>query len=322
MRQAVVNILKGCNASPGLGVASFHSSSRLCVAPAEANSSNETATSSSLAYVSYENPEFSQIQTPLIIQHGLFGRKENFSQLGKKFHHLTKRGVLLPDVRNHGASPPCRALSLRQMSADLIRLTSQLELEKVCMLGYATGGRVAMLTALNRPELVDRLVVVSSSPLNTQESLDRWLKNREACLVLAQLLQRNGSLDARSMEGGMLGIEFKLEANEALKPILVDSNERALFLSNLGKVNVDFLLNCSDDLGTFPSMQGQTFSAPTLFITGAKAPVWDGDREVRSIRQLFPNSHFVKIPGASHWVHTEASGDFLAATVSFLQTEF
>ena len=44
----------------------------------------------------------SRQQTPLIIQHSLFGRKENCKILGKELHHLTRRRVILPDARNHG----------------------------------------------------------------------------------------------------------------------------------------------------------------------------------------------------------------------------
>lgn len=262
-------------------------------------------------------------------QHGLFGRKENFTGLGRRAHHLTRRSVLVPDLRNHGESPPCRNMSLRQMSSDLVRLTSHLGVSRAAVLGHATGGRVAMYTALTRPELVTRLVVASSSPLDTAASLARWRRNRRAMEVMRDMLA-GLSLDSRARleeegqgsEEGQKGVEFELEANAALRSVLTDPSERALFLSNLGKVNVEALLGSSPDLASFPDMQGHTYEGPTLFITGEREPVWGGDSEVRSIRTLFPNSHFVKVPGASHWPHTEASDEFLAATVSFLQTPF
>jgi len=194
--------------------------------------------------------------------------------------------------------------------------------DKTCMLGHATGGRAAMYTALARPKLVDKLVVVSSSPLNTKSSAERWQRNREACFVLAEMLHEQGFLTTEKLNSSIGGVEFKLDADRALKTVLTDANERALFLSNLGKVNAKTLINLPADLESFPPMQGQTFEGPTLFISGDREPAWEDDSEVRSIRQLFPNGHFIKIAGASHWVHTEASNDFLAAAVSFLQTDF
>lgn len=293
---------------------------RSYVAPGPAphsSASQEKYSDTTLSYVSYESPPSStqpRAQTPLIIHHSLFGRKENFLSLGKKFHHLTKRSVIIPDARNHGNSPPCLSPSLKQMSSDLVSLSSQLGIEKTCLLGHATGGRVSMLTALTKPHLVDRLVVVSSSPMNTITSLARWDRYREACYIV------NTILASHSLEGEA-GVEFILEVDSALKGTLEDRSERALFLSNLGKVNTEALLN-NPDMGRFPTLHGNTFNGPTMFITGEKKPSWECDTDVRAIKQLFPNSFFAKIPGAGHWVHTEKKDDFLAAAVTFLQTEF
>jgi len=327
----VMKVVTGGGGARGLqGLARLHTSPPLAVAPGRKDTaSTSEASSLALAYVSYETPKQEQMQPPLIVQHGLFGRKENFTGLGRRAHHLTRRSVLVPDLRNHGESPPCRNMSLRQMSSDLVRLTSHLGVSRAAVLGHATGGRVAMYTALTRPELVTRLVVASSSPLDTAASLARWRRNRRAMEVMRDMLA-GLSLDSRARleeegqgsEEGQKGVEFELEANAALRSVLTDPSERALFLSNLGKVNVEALLGSSPDLASFPDMQGHTYEGPTLFITGEREPVWGGDSEVRSIRTLFPNSHFVKVPGASHWPHTEASDEFLAATVSFLQTPF
>jgi len=115
--------------------------------------------------------------------------------------------------------------------------------------------------------------------------------------------------------------QLKLELDEALKTTLTDSSERALFLSNLGKFKLKAMMN-NPDMGRFPSAEDKCFNGPVLFIAGEKQTPWNSDEEIRQIKQLFPNSHFVKIPGAGHWVHVEKSDDFLSAVVSFLQTEF
>lgn len=306
------------------------SAQRSYVAPVpttETSSNTKEKCTENLAYVSYESPTSSTqtAQTPLIIHHALFGRKENFLSLGKKFHHLTKRSVLIPDARNHGNSPPCLTPSVKQMSSDLTRLSSQLKVEKACLLGHATGGRVAMMTALTKPELVDRLVVVSSSPMNTTSALARWERNRQACYIVHTLLVSHGKTP---INGGIVNsmefdneVEFMLEVDSALKSTMEDRSERALFLTNLGRINTTALLN-NPDLGRFPDLHGNTFNGPTLFITGERQPTWENDEEVRAIKQFFPNAFFVKIPGAGHWVHTEKKDDFLAAAVTFLQTEF
>merc|ERR1711936_413187 len=112
---------------------------------------------------------------------------------------------------------------------------------------------------------------------------------------------------------------LKLEIDEALKSTLKDRAGRALFLSNLGKSKLKSLMN-NPDMGRFPNVDDKCFNGPVMFISGERQPSWANDDDTRRIKQIFPNSHFVKIPGAGHWVHLEKTDDFLSAVVSFLQT--
>ena len=65
----------------------------------------------------------------------------------------------------------------------------------------------------------------------------------------------------------------------------------------------------------------QVFHGPTLFITGEKRPVWEDDQQIGNIRHMFPNSHFIKIAGAGHFVHTKKQDNFLSNVITFLQSE-
>jgi len=322
MRNTALTLLKRIKISPQPAIAGGRlNATRSCYhGPIHSKISNNKASdchNTQLSFVSYETPvSKSQKQTPLVIQHCLFGRKENFFSLGKKFHHLTKRSVIIPDARNHGNSPSCSTPSLKQMSTDLVNLSCQLGIEKTNLLGHASGGRIAMLASLLYPKLIDRLVVVDSSPLNSDVSIKRWERLREACYIA------NTIMGGKNRESGeSYGVDVKFEIDEALKNTLKDKSERALFLSNLGRFDTESLLN-NPDLGRFPNMMGSTFNGPTMFITGEKKSSWESDADIRGIKQLFPNSYFVKIPNAGQWVHTEKEDEFLAAAVTFLQTEF
>jgi len=304
----------------------FQTSVSLGLSPIGADKSRDQAKDTpNLPYVSYENPQNGKAQTPLLIQHGLFGRKENFKHLGKQFHHITRRDVLIPDVRpgtlENSPRTPHKPIGSRyeEMSQDLVHFLTQLGLNKVSVLGYGTGGRVAMYMALIRPDLVGKLIVVSTSPLNTPLMEDRWKRTRDAIFLLSELLQAHGLDPSGTVNTSLDGVELKLDAYQALKEILTDKNERALFLSNIGKVPVQTLLNQSANLGTFPEMTGEVFHGPTLFVTGERDTAWQHDHEVRGIRQLFPNSHFAKIRNAARYPHCEASNEFLATTAAFLQ---
>jgi len=272
----------------------------------------------SLAYVSYENAIQKNCQSPLLIQHPLFGRKENHSNLGRMISHLTKRSVIIPDARNHGNSPKCENPSVKQMSKDLVNFQKQLNIDQSCLLGFSTGGRVAMMTALTQPQSVERMVITGTSPLNSSMLLGRWEKSMEAAHIIYTLTKAHG-YDSFS-DPIELDIELKLKMDSALKSTMKEDTERALFLNNIGKTNLRALMN-NPDMGKFPCLEGNVFLGPVMFVDGGKNPAWSSDEDIRMIRQLFPNSHFVKISG--HWgVQSEKSEDFLSAVVTFLQTDF
>ena len=166
--------------------------------------------------------------------------------------------------------------------------------------------------------LVERMVITGTSPLNSSMLLGRWEKSMEAAHIIYTLTKAHG-YDSFS-DPIELDIELKLKMDSALKSTMKEDTERALFLNNIGKTNLRALMN-NPDMGKFPCLEGNVFLGPVMFVDGGKNPAWSSDEDIRMIRQLFPNSHFVKISG--HWgVQSEKSEDFLSAVVTFLQTDF
>lgn len=80
--------------------------------------------------------------------------------------------VLTVDARNHGDSPHSPDMSYEAMSQDLQDLLPKLGLVPCVLIGHSMGGKTAMLLALQRPELVERLVAVDISPVETTSSSD------------------------------------------------------------------------------------------------------------------------------------------------------
>jgi pimeloyl-ACP methyl ester carboxylesterase len=69
-------------------------------------------------------------------------------------------------VENRGSgrtSAPAGPYSMAQMARDVRALMDELQLERAHALGISMGGRVALALALDSPERVDRLVLVSTS---------------------------------------------------------------------------------------------------------------------------------------------------------------
>lgn len=268
----------------------------------------------SLSYISYERKdEDKSCLSPLLLHHSLFGRKENWVKFGRALHHLTKRQVVIPDARNHGNSFSSKALNFKLMSGDLVKLLHQLNISRASLVGHGNlGGRVCMLTALTSPHLVDKMVVESATPLNTEALLKTYETYRQACYIYRTL-----SLSSNSSEDP---VTFKLEADSALQETLPHSLTRANFINSINGTYQAVIDN--PDLGRFPSLDGCSFERPVLFIRGDKSNTsWSSDVEIRKIRQLFPNSHFLQIPGGTHDLHIAKHDDLLESVLTFLQSQ-
>ena len=100
---------------------------------------------------------------PVVCLHGLLGSGRNWvgvaSALAAGFE------VVLPDLRNHGASPWSDEVGYPAMADDVAGLLDALGLASARLVGHSMGGKVAMTLALTAPERVERLVVVDIAPV-------------------------------------------------------------------------------------------------------------------------------------------------------------
>jgi len=277
---------------------------------------NISSQDKSLAYISYEKNE-KVAKSPVLLHHCLFGRKENWVTTGKALHRLTKRRIVIPDARNHGNSFSSLSMSIKQMSDDLKNLLKQLDIGRATLLGHGSmGGRVAMMTALTSPGLVDRMVIVSSTPINTDIVIRRFELLRQACYAIKTLSSSQSDKNHQKDP-----LTFKMDADTALRELLPHEQERGLFLQSIDATNYSAILD-NPDLGKFPSLDNSRSDRPVLFVKGSKcSQSWTTDDDIRKIRNLFPNSSFAEIPDCGQWPHIEKLEEFLEIVVPFFESE-
>jgi pimeloyl-ACP methyl ester carboxylesterase len=98
---------------------------------------------------------------PLILLHGGFGSVEMF---GPNVDLLAAgRQVIGVDLQSHGRSPAAdRPMRFETMADDIATLIRELGFERAAIMGFSLGGAVGLRTAIHHPEVVERLVLVST----------------------------------------------------------------------------------------------------------------------------------------------------------------
>lgn len=241
---------------------------------------------------------------PVVILHGLFGSARNWSSIAQRIaaaHH-----VFALDARNHGASPWDGTMSYAAMADDVAAFAAARDLGPLCLAGHSMGGKTAMLLALQRPELVTRLVVIDVAPVSYPPSLRGYIQAMRAA--------------------DLSGVTRRADVDAQLAHAVADPAERAFLLQNLvldpghvhWRLNLPVLERSIEEVSAFPDLPAAlNFPGPTLFVVGARSRYVRPEHEPL-IRRRFPQAAIVTIADAGHWLHAERPAAFLDAVLPFL----
>src|SRR6267143_1850997 len=104
---------------------------------------------------------------PVVVLHGGPGAHHDY--LLPQYDRLAEGGrvLLYYDQRGGGRSPVPRDVPVgwREQVADLEALRGHWELDRLTIVGYSWGGLLALLYALEHPDRIARLALVSSAPV-------------------------------------------------------------------------------------------------------------------------------------------------------------
>ena len=249
-----------------------------------------------LNYVTHGTPTD---QAPLLIAHGLFGSTRNWGVIAKRLSD--SRQVIAVDMRNHGASDWFSTHSYDDLAEDLAEVITA-HGGAADVLGHSMGGKAAMVLAVQKSELVNRLIVADIAPVGYSHT--------QVHLIHAMRQLNPAEFDTRGA------------ADAALAAHVDEASVRAFLLQSLDlkekrwRLNLDVLESEMPGIIGFPDVSGR-YEGATLFLSGG-----DSDYvkpEYRSdIKALFPAARFAKIPGAGHWLHAEKPREFEAVLRVFL----
>lgn len=99
---------------------------------------------------------------PLILIHGGLGSGDMFSAIVPELSK--EREVITVDLQAHGRTADIdRPISYQAMADDIAGLIRYLRIAQADVMGYSIGGEVALRTAIQHPDVVRKLVVVSAT---------------------------------------------------------------------------------------------------------------------------------------------------------------
>ncbi len=240
--------------------------------------------------------------TPVLILHGLFGRKRNWQAIQKRLADDIR--VVTADMRNHGDSPWDDEMSYPAMAEDLAQLINGLNAGPVIVAGHSMGGKAAMTLAMTEPELVRALMVIDIAPVPYDHTYQPYID---------------------AMRGVPLHeLERRSQAEQFLTETITDPGVRAFLLQNLGQdgdrlkwqVNLDAIENGLPAILDFPAGLGAPYEGPALFVRGGNSDFVD-DSQFPLIENLFPMAEHAEIQGAGHWVHAEKPEDVIRSIREF-----
>uniref|UniRef100_S4R8C6 sn-1-specific diacylglycerol lipase ABHD11 n=1 Tax=Petromyzon marinus TaxID=7757 RepID=S4R8C6_PETMA len=215
---------------------------------------------------------------PVVFLHGLFGSRANFTSLSNAHAHTHERGrtMVTVDARNHGDSAHAPTMSYTEQSLDVrALLTGEGGPPPAVLVGHSMGGKVAMATALQWPELVAGLVVLDVAPV-----LTRGFTPFRDFIGAMERVSFAGAQGTRSQARALV--------DSQLAPRIPDSTIRQFLLTNVTerraadggdgarfgwRVNLEAIVRHIDCLFDFPRpAEGASYSGPTLFIGGGDSP--------------------------------------------------
>jgi pimeloyl-ACP methyl ester carboxylesterase len=179
--------------------------------------------------------------------------------------------VFVPERRGHGRTPDVEGpITYRVMAEDTVAFIEATGLDAVALVGFSDGAMVALLVALERPDLVSKLVLIGQ-PINLEGTRPEILAMVDSMTADSLPPMLRDLYEAASPDGP----EHFVTVFEKLKP--------ALSFSDGGEVAVSRLADVA---------------APTLVLVGdADIPTIE---HAAAMQRALQSGQLGVVPGASH----------------------
>ena len=255
----------------------------------------------------------SEDEEPVVLVHGLGGQWQNWLENIPRL--ALDRRVVAMDLPGFGLTPEPsdgEKMTIPRYGQYVNELCDRLGLGKVELVGNSMGGYIAAEVAIQFPERVARLVLVSAAGISSAETLEAPILTfgRVATAIATNTASRFRQLAARPVTRHF-SLLLVARHPRLLKPDLVYEG----FMKGAGKPGFDDALRASLDYDFRERLP--EVKVPTLIIWGEKdsiIPVRDADE----FERLIEDSRKVVVKDTGHITMAERPETFNDLLVDFL----
>ncbi|MGI8551889.1 MAG: alpha/beta fold hydrolase [Dehalococcoidia bacterium] len=238
---------------------------------------------------------------PLVLTHGIGSSADNWANVLPLL--AQNHRVITWDVRGFGRSEkPEGPYSAQLWASDLAALLDTLGLKQPCILGHSMGGVIAQRFALDFPEKLSALILVSTSSQVNEKAAAFWFGQ-------ADTIEREGfaAWIKRQQEG--YSEEFLNAHPQQLEydRRRVEMNDSRAYAAGARAVAS---YNFTDEL--------RRINVPTLIVQGLVDTQTPPGGSVIISRNI-PGSQLVMLDGVGHGVHSEQPEKFVQLVAEFLR---
>ncbi len=240
---------------------------------------------------------------PLVLVHGLNGDLTGWALVMPEFAEQYR--TLALDMRGHGGtSKPDHPYSIKGFAEDLLEFLRKKQIPKAHLLGLSMGGAIAQQFALDHPEMIRSLALVSTFSYIDDHA-------RRAFEGLKQNLARGGY---PAFFDGVLSLAFTPKYIAANPGPIAELREKRIQLNSPAAI-----ARATDACMAFDLKdQISGIHLPTLVVSGREdvfTPVHLAEQIHRAIR----GSEWKILEGVGHNLYIESAPDLVQAVLGFLQ---
>jgi len=250
--------------------------------------------------------------------HGLFGNRNNLSQVANEKFTSGYFTTHLLDMRNHGDSDHCSTMTYKEMALDVDRYAEERNIEKYVLCGHSMGGKIAMTLAGLCPHKIDSIIVVDVAPKDVRNEIKYIGKIKPALDKMKKLiLFQEGQL----WEDAVSKFHHAFTGTETLFATLLETNLLNVNGKPVWKCNVNTIAENAENLFGYESLGQYEEKDNILIIMGGNSTVYNVD----VFKKTFPNidnGNIKVIEGAGHWVHADKLKETQRVIGEFIKWRF